>query len=146
MVYETLVHHCGTSDKGAQTVQRDVQSLNRTTFCKSAAYPYALGVVWLDKRPEVFPCVSRGTVIVQHWPTYPKPIFCILSAIPYIYIYIYYCIQKIAGWFAIQLIITISLLCINTAINHTGQYQKQYLSIVDQTVGPTLSLQASASP
>ena len=49
-----------------------------------------------------------------------------------------------AGQFATQFI-AIFRLCINTTINQTGQHHRHYLSIVDQTVGSTLLLQASAS-
>ena len=49
-----------------------------------------------------------------------------------------------AGRFATQFI-TIFLLCINTAINITRHHHSQYPSIADQTTGPTVSLQASAS-
>ena len=44
-----------------------------------------------------------------------------------------------AGRFATQLI-AIFLLCTNTAINQIGHHHTQYLSIADQTVGPTVLL------
>ena len=51
-----------------------VQSLNSTTFCKSVLFLHTLGVVLLDTitNRTMFPCSSRGTMIVQNWLTYPR--------------------------------------------------------------------------